>query len=193
MKKDFVSRKDSMILAAIDIISENGVQGLSTKEIAAKQGISESLLYKHFKSIDEVLVAVVAYFGRFDTMIFNTMLKRNISYKEKILGSVESFIELYENYPSLAAIVLNYETLMHYEHTKDSMRKIIEGRSAFMVELIERGQNAGEIKDYFSAQELADIVLGLTKTIILRWKMGDYKFSVKECMLATIKKVLDKC
>ncbi|MDD2574240.1 MAG: hypothetical protein WCS98_06830 [Bacillota bacterium] len=37
--------------------------------IAARQGISESLLYKHFKRIDDVLVAVVESFSRYDSMI----------------------------------------------------------------------------------------------------------------------------
>ena len=193
MKKGFITRKDSMILAAIDIISESGLQGLSTKEIASKQGISESLLYKHFKSIDEVLVAVVEYFARFDIMIANTILKRDISYKEKILSTIRSFVELYENYPALAAIVLNYEPLMHYEHTKEKMKEIIENRYDFMVKIIGMGQKAGEIKEHFTPQELADIILGLTKTMTLRWKMSDYNFSLKESMLLTIEKILDKC
>ena len=85
MLKGFPSRRDSIIMAAVDIIDESGIKGLSTKEIAAKQGISESILYKHFKSLDEVLTAVIEYFSQFDVMIINTVLKRDIPVKEKVL------------------------------------------------------------------------------------------------------------
>lgn len=193
MVKGFPTRRDSIILAAIDIISERGVHGLLTKEIATKQGISESLLYKHFKSIDEVLIAVIEYFSRFDSMIINTVLKRDISCKEKILEYTKSFVELYESYPSLAAIILNYETLMHYNHTSQMIIDIIKKRSDFIKRVVETGHNTGEFESYYTPQELTDIIKGTIRTMILRWKMSGYDYPLKENMLVTIKKVLDRC
>lgn len=192
MIKGFPTRRDSIILAAIDIISENGIQGLSTKEIAVRQGISESLLYKHFKSLDEVLIAVVEYFSQFDTMIINTVLKRDISSKEKILEYTRSIIELYESYPALSAIPLNYETLIHYEHTSDMIITIIKKRTDFVTEVLEKGQSTGEVDNYFTSEELTDIIMGIKRTMISRWKMSGYDFQLKESMLATIKKILDR-
>ena len=95
MVKGFPSRKDSIILAVIDIINESGVQGLSTKEIAAKQGISESLLYKHFKSLDEVLVAVIQYYSRFDTMIMNTVQNKGIFHVRRKYLSLQNRLSNY--------------------------------------------------------------------------------------------------
>lgn len=193
MIKGFPTRRDSIILAAIDIINENGIQGLSTKEIAAKQGISESLLYKHFKSLDEVLVAVIEYFSRFDTMIINTILKRDISCKDKVLEYIKSFVELYESYPALAAIILNYETLMHYDHTRDMVIDIIKKRLDFIVVVTKAGQSTGEINSYYNPQELSVIIKGTMRAMILGWKMSAYNFPLKENLLVTIKKILDKC
>jgi len=193
MIKGFPTRRDNIILAAIDIIGESGIQGLSTKEIAAKQGISESLLYKHFNSLDEVLVAVIEYFSRFDAMIINTVLKRDISCKEKILEYTKSFIELYESYPALAAILLNYETLLHYDYTRQIVIEIIKKRTDFVTGVVESGQSTGEIESYYTAQELTDIIMGTIRTMIFRWKASGYDYPLKESMLVTIKKVLDKC
>lgn len=193
MVKGFPSRKDSIILAVIDIINESGVQGLSTKEIAAKQGISESLLYKHFKSLDEVLVVVIQYYSRFDTMIMNTVQNRDISCKEKILEFTKSFVELYESYPALAAIILNYETLMHYGHTRDMVIDIINKRTDFVTQVLETGLRVGEFEKYYTAQELTDIVMGTIRTMILRWKMSGHSYPLKADLLITIKKVLDRC
>ncbi len=131
--------KDNIILAAIEIISESGVHGLTTKVLAEKQKISESILYKHFKSLDDVLIEVVNYFARFDIMIENTVSSKNISYKKKIIEYIKSFVELYESYPDLASILLHCETLMRFEHTKDLIIMVINRRSNFIKKNVEKG------------------------------------------------------
>ncbi|NLZ91168.1 MAG: TetR/AcrR family transcriptional regulator [Clostridiales bacterium] len=189
--KRFPGRKDNIILAAIEIISEDGIHGLSTKKIAARQGISESLLYKHFNSINDVLVAVVKSFSRYDMMIINTVRKRDITYKEKIIAYIGPIVELYQNYPSLASIMLNYETLLNYRHTRQLIKGIINTRKGFVKSVIEKAQAEGEMNNNLTSQELADIINGVISDMVLRWKISGYVFNLKEDVLATIGKVLD--
>ena len=189
--KRFPGRKDNIILAAIEIISEDGIHGLSTKKIAARQGISESLLYKHFNSIDDVLVAVVKSFSRYDMMIINTVRKRDITYKEKIIAYIGPIVELYQNYPPLASIMLNYETLLNYRHTRQLIKGIINTRKGFVKSVIEKAQAEGEMNNNLTSQELADIINGVISDMVLRWKISGYVFNLKEDVLATIGKVLD--
>lgn len=189
--KRFPGRKDNIILAAIEIISEDGIHGLSTKKIAARQGISESLIYKHFNSINDVLVAVVKSFSRYDMMIINTVRKRDITYKEKIIAYIGPIVELYQNYPPLASIMLNYETLLNYRHTRQLIKGIINTRKGFVKSVIEKAQAEGEMNNNLTSQELADIINGVISDMVLRWKISGYVFNLKEDVLATIGKVLD--
>lgn len=189
--KRFPGRKDNIILAAIEIISEDGIHGLSTKKIAARQGISELLLYKHFNSINDVLVAVVKSFSRYDMMIINTVRKRDITYKEKIIAYIGPIVELYQNYPPLASIMLNYETLLNYRHTRQLIKGIINTRKGFVKSVIEKAQAEGEMNNNLTSQELADIINGVISDMVLRWKISGYVFNLKEDVLATIGKVLD--
>ncbi|UUZ81844.1 TetR/AcrR family transcriptional regulator [Paenibacillus sp. P26] len=45
-----VSTGDKLILAAIDLIAEQGYDGTTTKEIASAAGVSEVTLFRHFGS-----------------------------------------------------------------------------------------------------------------------------------------------
>lgn len=47
-------RKQSIVLAAIPLFARHGFKKTTTKEIAQTAGISEALLYKHFKSKEEL-------------------------------------------------------------------------------------------------------------------------------------------
>jgi AcrR family transcriptional regulator len=51
------STGDKLILAAIDLIAEQGYDGTTTKEIAAKAGVSEVTLFRHFGSKQALLIA----------------------------------------------------------------------------------------------------------------------------------------
>ncbi|MHB8063219.1 MAG: TetR/AcrR family transcriptional regulator [Ruminiclostridium sp.] len=98
MKKPFPSRRDRIILTAIEIMSDSGIQGISTKELAKRQDITESLLYRYFKSKDEIIVAVIEYYSSFDRIIMNTILKSDLTYMGKITEFIRMYIEYYENF-----------------------------------------------------------------------------------------------
>ncbi|MDD4730008.1 MAG: NAD(+)--rifampin ADP-ribosyltransferase [Dysgonamonadaceae bacterium] len=54
-------RKERLIRTAIEIVDEIGIQGLTTKEIAKRQDVSEATLFRHFASKNELLKAVLDY------------------------------------------------------------------------------------------------------------------------------------
>ncbi len=57
-------RKEQIIEAALELISAEGVSGLSIAGIAGQVGIVPSALYRHFKGKDEVLDGVVEFIKR---------------------------------------------------------------------------------------------------------------------------------
>jgi AcrR family transcriptional regulator len=69
---DSLHRKDRLILTTIDIIDELGIQSLSTREIAKREGVSEATLFRHFKSKNDLLAAVLEYYSKFDDDIYQT-------------------------------------------------------------------------------------------------------------------------
>lgn len=55
--KERRNHRDDIVRAAIDVVAENGLSTVSTRLIAAQAGVSSSLMYRFFKSEDELLVA----------------------------------------------------------------------------------------------------------------------------------------
>ena len=51
------SKKDALLDAAIESYAKNGEQGLTTKNLAKAANCSEALIYRHFKSKDDLLRA----------------------------------------------------------------------------------------------------------------------------------------
>lgn len=56
-----MERKEEIILASLELASENGLQSVSMNQIAKKIGIKAPSLYNHFKSKDEIVKAMYSY------------------------------------------------------------------------------------------------------------------------------------
>lgn len=193
MKHVFPNRKDNIILTAIEIISDLGIQGLSTKELAKRQEITESLLYRYFRSKDEIIIAVLENFSRFDLSIRRTVSNSSGSSKEKIMEYFRLYAEYYENYPDITAIMLSFNELRYDPNTREMITDIYFTRNNFLSEMVQIGQKNGEIASYYTTEELSEVLTGFFKNLTLTWKMKGYSFTLKEHTLTTVKKLLDQC
>ncbi|MDO5156104.1 MAG: TetR family transcriptional regulator [Eubacteriales bacterium] len=160
MGNSFINRKDRIIASAIEIISEAGLMSLTTKSLAMKENMSESLLYRYFGGIEEVLVEVVDAFVKFDDGILATLESKNISHLDKVVELLNIFSTYYDGYEELGAVVLNYEGFLHNVNTRDKMAKCIQQRTQFVQRELEAAMKEGEIVDTFTPEELTNILIG---------------------------------
>ena len=56
-----MERKEEIILAALELASENGLKSISMAQIAGKVNIKAPSLYNHFRSKDELIKAMYSY------------------------------------------------------------------------------------------------------------------------------------
>lgn len=75
----------SIILAVIDLIANEGIEGLSTQKIAASLRISKSNIFYHFKSVEIILDEV------FDT-ILSAMVQPIVNHPYKTAKDLITFI-----------------------------------------------------------------------------------------------------
>lgn len=195
MADNFVSRKYRIVSSAIELISELGLQALTTHNLAEKENTSEALMYKYFSGIDEVLTEVVDYYSSFDDGIRNTVSAKDISSVEKIRVYFNDYSTYYENYYALSTLMLQYEELLHNVNTRDKISLCITQRRNFVEELFRKAIEDGEIVDTFTPKELANNATGMLMTHILDRRITYHKRSFKQDFMENLDKWLDllKC
>ena len=105
MRESILHRKERLIITAIEVIDELGIQGLSTREIARRQDVSEATLFRHYKNKNELLLGVLDHFSKFDNEILQSAKLKNLSAEEAIVYFITSTVEYYENYPAITSIM----------------------------------------------------------------------------------------
>lgn len=88
------SGKGRIERAALLLFSESTVEGVSTKRIAQEAGVSEGLLYRHYKSKDDLArVLMLAIHNRLTDMI-TTIAETNLPIEEKIRRIVLDYCDV---------------------------------------------------------------------------------------------------
>jgi AcrR family transcriptional regulator len=191
MNNNFVNRKDRIIASAIEIISEAGITSLTTRTLAMKENMSESLLYRYFSGIDEVLVEVVDTFVKFDRGIISTIAAKDIPHIDKVVEFLETLGTYYDGYKEMAAIVLNYEELLHNVNTRDTIANCITYRSDFVQNELKLAMEQGEINDAFTPEELSDLFFGCTNRDLLNRRVKNDNKSHSQVASTTMNKLAD--
>jgi AcrR family transcriptional regulator len=186
----YLTRKENIILSAIEIIDELGLHELSIREIARRQQVSDASLYKHFKSKQEILIAVLEYYSTFDSMIIRTIEESNKGSKEGLTSFYRLISEYYENYPSISAVMTSYQLLLHDEVTKEKVEDIYFRRNQFIRDTIEKAKIEGHINSKHNSEIIADIIQGAFMNEVLMWRMKNYKFSLQDKTFLTIELLL---
>lgn len=191
MEYDILHRKERLILTTIDVINEMGIQGLSTREIARRQGVSEATLFRHFKSKNELLIAVLDFYSKFDADINESTKLKQLSPKESIEFWVNSYVEYYENYPAITSIMQIYEVLASDNLLVDKVKRILSFRSNVLIELFDNAKAVGEIIPQADSEKLADTISGYIRINCLKWRLEGFGFSLKDSTMSSLKMILD--
>ena len=163
---------------------------MSTKSLAMKENMSETLIYKYFGGINEVLIEVVEYFARFDRSIIRTVQGKDVSNVEKIHEFFDTYAIYYDNYIEISAIVLNYEELLHNTGTREIIGACIEERNRFLLQLIQNAMSDREINSTFSAEELKCILMGILSSQLLDRRLTIHSETLRTEVMESIDKIL---
>ncbi|MDR3592537.1 MAG: TetR/AcrR family transcriptional regulator [Negativicutes bacterium] len=185
-----LNRKESVILTAIEIIDGRGIQGLSTREIARRQGISEGTLFRHFRTKNDIILAVLDYFSQYDSDIFHSVELKGLPAREAILFFVDSYVTYYENYPAITAMTQIFDVLSRESDFAAKVSGILADRLNFLRRTISAGQKTGEISPAVDSEALADMITGTCTAICLRWRMNNCGFALREKTLSALRMIL---
>lgn len=183
--------KEKLILATIDVINDLGIQGFSTKEVTKRVGLSSGTLFKHFKTKNDLLIAVLDHYSQYDSDIIESIKLKKLSSVDAIMYYANRYAEYYENYPAITAITQSYDILTCDPKLKDYIKSIIINRHDFLKEMIEKAQRKGEISSNIESEMLVDIINGFRREVCLKWRLSKYNFSLKDKIISTLKIVLE--
>ena len=186
-----LKRKEKIIITAIDLLDEGGINGLTTKEIARRQNITEPAIYKQFKSKKEIVMAILDRCAAFDDVINNTLLDNKITGKEGILYFARAHAEYYQNYPQITTAMFSFDMFRYDTDLHQRMNQIVNERMGIVFSLITKGIEVKEFPESINKQALADSIFGVIWATTFIWQMGGCTFDLKSRIIKAMELVIE--
>lgn len=172
-------RQKEIVNASMEIISANGIQGLTIKNMAHKIGITEPAIYRHFKNKIEILISVLDLFKNNTEQIFEIEIANKQGAIAKIEHLFTSHISSFTKSPSLVSVVFSEEIFRNEAILVEKIKEIIEKNHGILRELISKGQREGEIRTDLTANQLAIIIMGTLRLFVKKWQLSNCNFNLK--------------
>ncbi len=172
-------RQKEIVEVALDLISMNGIQGLTIKNLAKKIGISEPAIYRHFNSKIDILIAILDFFNNTE-LIFCKELNSNIKAIDKIEHLFIKHFESFEAMPSLVSVIFSEEIFKNEPVLVRKISEIMKKNDKILSEIIIAGQKNGEIRTDIEVKNLSIIIMGSLRLIVKKWQFSGNSFNLSQ-------------
>ncbi len=178
-------RKKQIANAAAKIITQYGSEHVTTKKIAEEVGISETAIYRHFMSKEELLTFLISDIEKtllaeieFDTTnnsySLDTLEKTVKSHIARIVKRKGVSFQVIAEIISLGSKKLNQQAY-----------KVINNYISRIEEILQQGSKAGVIRHDIDLHAAATLFFGMTQGLVSAWALSHYTFNMEEKFTST--------
>lgn len=190
MSKDILNRKEKIIITAIDLLDEVGINGLTMKEIGKRQNITEPSVYRQFASKQEIVSTIIDRYSTYDNVIKNTILDNGMSGKEGILYFAKAYSEYYENYPQITTVMFSFDIFKYDDDANEKMKKVIDERYSLLLQLVSKAIVSGEISEHNDAEAVTDEIFSVVWSTTFLWRMAECGFDLKSRIVKAVENIV---
>ena len=173
-------RQMEIVEKSIEIIDNKGIQGLTIKHLSKEIGITESALYRHFESKNDIILAILDGFNEISEMLAGMMKTFEGTTIEKINTMFGNMLDLFSETPSVVSVIFSEELFKNDKVLKQHVKEI-QNRNQNTVEMIlNKGQEQGDVRKDVDSKYLALIIMGGIRLMVKNWSLNDYDFDIND-------------
>ncbi len=186
---EITSRQLEIIEAAGKILTISGVSGLTIKNLAREMQFSESAIYRHFSSKEEIIVAMLDYLS--DDI--DTRLERvsNQSDPEKRFVSLfRDQFDFFARHPHFVVAVFSDGLMEESQKINEAILGLMNVKIKHLMPIIMEGQQKGVFTGAITAEEMIHIIMGTFKLQMFKWQLAKFQFDINRVGANMVQSIL---
>ncbi len=171
-------RQLEIIEAAGKILTTSGVSGLTIKNLAIEMKFSESAIYRHFTSKEEIILAMLDYIAEtIDERLPNT-IQATDNPEDKFKKLFHNQFFFFKNNPHFAVAVFSDGLMEESQRINESISKLMSVKMKHLMPIIMEGQQKGVFTNAITTEELMHIVMGTFRLQMYKWRIANFQFDI---------------
>ena len=179
-KLDTETRRDQIAKAALDLVASQGLGRLSVAAVARRVGLVPSGIYRHFKSKDEMLGAVLDLLER--RLMANVEAARQEASDplERLQGVLTRHIRIIREGRAIPRIIFSDDAHSGRPQQKTRVRRILTGYLGELSRIVREGQQENRIRRELDPETVSLMFLGMIVPAGILWHLTDGGFNVTQ-------------
>lgn len=172
-KLDTQIRREQITEAALALVANNGVRRLSVAAVARRVGLVPSGIYRHFKSKDEILDAVLELLEKRVWDIVESAQQETDDPMERLRSVLRRHVRFIREGRAIPRIVFSDDVHSGHPERKAQVRRILTGYLSRVANLIQEAQATGLIRPEIDPQTAALMFFGIIMPAGIFWHLTD--------------------
>lgn len=144
-RRSRAERREQIAAAALGIIGSAGIQSLSTAALASAVGVTTGALFRHFRSLEEILDSAVELAA---TRIEATFPATDLPPTERLRQLADARIRLFTDQPGIGWMLRSHQALLALSPTAVAQLQGLARRSrAYLRRALKEGIATGDVRD----------------------------------------------
>jgi len=171
-------RQLEIIEAAGKILTASGVSGLTIKNLAKEMKFSESAIYRHFTSKEEIIIALLEYLAKSMDERYAKAISVEQSPEEKFTTLFQNQFSFFKKHPHFVVAVFSDGLLEESQRINEIILKIMGVKIKHLMPIILEGQQKNVFTNAITSDELMHIVMGTFRLQMFKWRVANFQFDI---------------
>ena len=178
-KMEITPRQLEIIEAAGKLLTVSGVSGLTIKNLAKEMKFSESAIYRHFTSKEEIIIAMLDYVAEVIDQRLNKVILVDDDPETKFNALFQSQFNFFTNNTHFVVAVFSDGLMEESQRINEIINRLMSVKVKHLTPIIIEAQQKGVFTNSVTSDELMSIVMGTFRLLMYKWRIANFEFDLK--------------
>lgn len=156
---------------AMEIISRDGMEGLTIAHLSRRIGVSDGAIYRHFDSKLSIIKEILNdLFYQVSEQMMEEVGKEG-PVRDKLERITTKLYRIFEEQPAYISLLFSEEYFFSDDEIFYLMHTIVNSMQLYMRQILVQGIEKKELKSNLSSQHMALLIMGAMRITVLNWRL----------------------
>jgi AcrR family transcriptional regulator len=175
---EITPRQLEIIEATSRLLTNSGINGLTIKNLAKEMKFSESAIYRHFSSKEEIILAMLNYLAQsIDERLWN--LPKDVTPEESLRAIFQEQFNFFSLHPHFIVAVFSDGLMEESKRINDAILQLMAVMMKYLLPVIMNGQKENTFTSAIEYEDILHIVMGTFRLLMFKWRLFNFEFDLK--------------
>lgn len=158
------TRQEQIKKAVLDIIADEGLHNISTRNLAKRIGFTEGAIFRHFKTKKDIIKGIMDDVANDLIGSLRSIVLSPAKAEEKLFSYLCSNVKYLKENRGITILLFSEATHLGDKELKDKLSQILSVQKQFIIKMVKDGIAEGVWDKSVNAEDVAVIYMGIPIT-----------------------------